>query len=82
CEAWMQVGPERVAKGSRIRLRPRRRADSLDVLLEGRVARVEGVHHDAQDRAYVAVTLEGDSAHLHGAYGRFYFYPDEIEPAA
>ncbi len=82
-EASLTLGDVRVEKGSRVRLRPSRRADSMDLFLAGRDARVEGVYHDVEDAAYVAVTLldddpEGD---LHAATGRFfYFYPDEIEP--
>ncbi|MGH7718270.1 MAG: hypothetical protein ACREON_05430, partial [Gemmatimonadaceae bacterium] len=81
-EAWVQVGPVRVSRGSRVRLSPRRRADSMDMFLAGRVARVEGVYRDVDDVTYVAVTVEDDPASdLHSWYGRFfYFYPEEIEP--
>jgi hypothetical protein len=81
-EAWVQVGCERISKGARVRLRPKRRADSMDLFLSGRVARVEAVHQDVEDRTYVAVVIEDDpAADLHGWYGRFfYFYPDELEP--
>jgi hypothetical protein len=81
-EAWVSVGRVRVTRGARVRLRPRRRADSMDAFLEGRIARVEGVYRDVDDAAYVAVVPEDDpGADLHTWYGRFlYFYPDEIEP--
>jgi len=81
-EASVGVGRVRVMKGARVRLRPRRRADSMDVFLDGRTARVEGVYRDVDDEAYVAVIPEDDpGADLHSWYGRFlYFYPDEIEP--
>jgi hypothetical protein len=81
-EASVGVGRVRVTKGARVRLRPRRRADSMDVFLDGRTARVEGVYRDVDDEAYVAVIPEDDpGADLHSWYGRFlYFYPDEIEP--
>src|SRR5262249_3527676 len=67
-----------VSRGSRVRLTPQRRADSMDMFFKGRTARVESVHHDLDDRAYVAVSIEGDP----GAeiYNRFYyFFPDELE---
>ena len=72
----------RLAQGSRVRLRPNRRADSMDLFLAGRVARVEGVYRDVEDVAWVAVSLDGDPASdLHSSHGRFfYFYPDEVEP--
>ena len=81
-EASLEIGEARVAKGSRVRLRPSRRADSMDLFLAGRTARVEGVYRDVEDVAYVAVVLEDDPASdLHSWHGRFYyFYPEEIEP--
>jgi hypothetical protein len=81
-EASIEVGGTWVAKGSRVRLRPTRRADSMDLFLAGRVAEVQGVYRDVDDVAWVAVSLEGDPASdLHSSHGRFfYFYPDEIEP--
>jgi len=82
-EASLTIADVRVARGSRVRLRPSRRADSMDFFLAGRDARVEGVFRDVEDEAYVAVTLMDDdpAGDLHAATGRFfYFYPDEIEP--
>lgn len=81
-EAWMQLEGMRVSKGSRVRVRPRRRADSMDMFFDGRAARVEGVYRDVEDQTYVAVTLEDDpGGDLHRWYGRFlYFHPEEIEP--
>lgn len=72
------VGSGVVARGSRVRLAPRRMADSMDMFLKGRTARVESVHHDLENRAYVAVTVEDDPA---AGIGKrfFYFFPDELE---
>ncbi|WP_267595630.1 hypothetical protein [Carbonactinospora thermoautotrophica] len=73
----------RVARGSRVLLRPgRRRADAQDMFLAGRVAVVQGVFHDVDDIAYLAVTLEDDpAAELEIAQGRFrYYLPEEVEP--
>ena len=81
-EAWVEVKGARVSKGSRVRLQPSRRADSMDLFLAGRAARVEGVFRDVEDVAYLAVALEDDPASdLHVWHGRFlYFYPEEVEP--
>ncbi len=81
-EASIEVRGTRLAKGSRVLLRPSRRADSMDLFLAGRAARVEGVYRDVEEAVYVAVSLEEDPASdLHSSHGRFfYFYPDEIEP--
>ena len=79
------IGGHRVARGSRVILRPgRRRADAQDMFLAGRAALVEAVLLDVDDTAYLAVTLADDeAADLHAAHGRFlYFAPDEVEPDA
>jgi hypothetical protein len=75
----VSVGRVAVSRGSRVRLAPKAgRADSMDMFLAGRTARVESVHHDVEDRVYVAVSIENDPAAE--IYGRFYyFYPDELE---
>ncbi|GAC1420970.1 MAG: hypothetical protein NVSMB5_13850 [Candidatus Velthaea sp.] len=72
----------KIAQGSAVRLRPKRRADAWDMFLEGKVATVRAIHQDLEDIAYVAVTVDDDPASdLHEWYGRsFFFYPDEVEP--
>jgi hypothetical protein len=78
----VRIGDALVAKGHRVRLHPRRRADAMDMFLVDRAARVEGVFRDVDGMTYVAVTVEDDpAADLHSWYGRFfYFYPEEVEP--
>ncbi|MCV2487926.1 hypothetical protein OF117_01005 [Geodermatophilus sp. YIM 151500] len=73
----------RVARGSRVRLRPRLRgADPQDRFLDGRTARVQAVLLDVDDGRHVAVTLDDDpQADLLGGSGRYrYFAPEEISP--
>ena len=79
--ALAEVAGGTVSKGARVRLAPKRCADSMDLFLAGRTAIVEGVHHDVENQVYVAVTVEGDSASDLGfRTGRFfYFYPEELE---
>jgi hypothetical protein len=81
-DASLLIGEVLVARGTRVILRPTRRADSMDFFLAGKEARVEGVYSDVENESYIAVTLAGDpTADLGAATGRFfYFYPDEIEP--
>ena len=77
------VAGHRVARGSRVILRPgTRRADAQDMFLAGRAALVEAVLLDVDDTTYLAVTLADDpAADLQAAHGRFlYFAPDEVEP--
>jgi hypothetical protein len=74
-----------VSKGSRVRLRPRRRGtDPQDVFLDGRTALVEAVLLDVDDACHLAVSLEDDpAADLNRWYGRYrYFSPDEVVPLA
>jgi hypothetical protein len=79
----IMVNGHRIARGSRVILRPgARRADAQDMFLAGRAALVEAVLLDVDDTAYLAVTLADDpAADLQSAHGRFlYFSPDEVEP--
>ncbi len=80
--AFTVVGGRRIERGSRVRLRPNRRADAMDMFLRDQVATVAGVYRDVDDRTYVAVTVDADpAASLHESFGRFfYFDPAEVEP--
>jgi hypothetical protein len=81
------IGGQRVARGSRVTLRPgARRADAQDMFLAGRTAVVEAVLFDVGDQPYLAVSLaDGPAAELAAdigtTHGRFlYFAPDEVAP--
>ena len=78
----VQVDGVTVARGSRVRLRPHRRADAQDIFVAGRTARVTSVHSDVDGNTHVAVVVDDDpAADLHDWYGRYlYFAPDEVEP--
>jgi hypothetical protein len=71
-----------VSKGTRVLLRPSRRADAQDIFLAGLTAIVARVYFDVDGNTHVAVALEDDpGADLYGATGRFYYFsPDEVEP--
>lgn len=77
----VEVSGRPVSKGSRVRLHPGRRADAMDMFLEGQTATVAGVQRDLEDRVHIAVTVDAEqAADLHDWYGRyFYFGPEEIE---
>jgi hypothetical protein len=77
------IGGQQVARGSLVRLRPgARRADAQDMFLAGRIAEVQAVLLDIEDRPYLAVALtDHPDPDLSIAHGRFlYFMPDEVEP--
>ena len=78
------VGGVELAKGSRILLWPRAGGDIMDLALKGKVAFVDGIEQDYEDRIYIAVTLEDDPGRDLGEDRflghRFFFSPEEIEP--
>jgi hypothetical protein len=71
-------------KGDRVRLRPHKRADILDTLLEGRIAVIEAVEQDFENKIHFAVVLEDDPGRdlgeLRHAGHRFFFSAEEVEP--
>jgi hypothetical protein len=70
----------RTLHGATVRLRPRGRADILDLALVGKQATVRGVERDYEGRTYLAVTLDDDPGQDLGAFGhRFFMRPDEVE---
>ena len=73
-----------LVKGSRVLLWPRAGGDIMDLALKGKVAFVEGIEQDYEDRIYIAVTLEDDPGRDLGEGRflghRFFFSPEEIEP--
>ena len=72
----------RSRKGSRVLLRPSRRADAQDLFLAGLTAVVSRVYFDVDGGTHLAVVLEDDPAgDLYDTTGRFYYFgPEEIEP--
>ncbi len=82
--AAIEIGGMTISKGASVRLRPTRRADSMDLFLAGKTATVEAVYESVDDDTHVGVTLDDDpGADLYRSSGRFfYFAPDELEPLA
>jgi hypothetical protein len=80
----VHAGPYEIRQGDRVRLRPKRRADVMDIVLSGRLATVEAIEIDLEDRCHLAVVIDDDpGAELGYARQighRFFFAPDEIEP--
>jgi hypothetical protein len=81
-EASLDIGSWRVARGSRVCLRPGHRADSIDLCLAGRTATIVGVHTTLEGKSYVSVTLDDDPFAQAGPRFRrsLFFHPDEIVP--
>ncbi len=73
-----------LAVGGRVRLNPRAQGDILDIALKGKVAVIEAIERDFEDRIHIAVTLLDDPGSDLGAAGfpghRFFFSREEVEP--
>lgn len=71
-------------KGSRVRLWPQGTADIFDVALAGRIAMIEAIEQDFEERVHLAVVLEDDPGRdlgeLRQPGHRFFFSPEEVEP--
>lgn len=82
----ISVAGIQVRKGDRVRLRPRSGADILDLALAGRVAIVESLEQDYEGRLHLAVVIDDDPGKDFGMLRqpghRFFFTPEEVEPAA
>jgi hypothetical protein len=80
----IRVGPAELRPGGRVRLRPRGRADILDLALAGMTATVEAIEQDYEGRVYLAVVVDQDPGKDLGALRqpghRFFFQPEEVEP--
>ena len=80
----VHVGRSELRPGDRVRLRPGRRADILDLVLEGKTATIEAIEQDFEGRAYLAVLVDDDPGKDLGALRqpghRFFFLPEEVEP--
>ena len=80
----LHIGQAEVRAGARVILRPKRRADILDLALDGKTAVVEAIEQDFEGQAYLAVLVEDDPGKDLGALRqpghRFFFAPDEVEP--
>jgi hydrogenase maturation protease len=70
--------------GDHVRLRPKRSADALDLLLAGQMATVVAVERDFEDGVHLAVVIDDDPGRDLGVAGlpghRFFFRPEEVEP--
>jgi hydrogenase maturation protease len=70
--------------GDRVKIRPRTRADIMDMALEGKIGTIEAIEEDAEDRILLALVLDDDPGKdlglLRQPGHRFFYAPDEVEP--
>lgn len=71
-------------RGDRVRLRPKKKADIMDLALADQVALIESIEQDYEEQIHLAVVLENDPGRdlgeLRQPGHRFFFTPDEVEP--
>lgn len=81
----VEVGGAEVRAGSRVILRPRAGGDVFDLVLAGRAAVVEALETDYEGTVKLAVVVEDDPGRDLGEARqpghRFFFDPEEVEPA-
>ncbi len=80
----LEIAGVQVKAGDRVRLRPRKGGDVLDIALAGQTASVEALEQDYEGKFHVCVVLENDPGRdlglLRQPGHRFFFDPDEVEP--
>jgi hydrogenase maturation protease len=73
-----------VRPGSRVRLRPRKGGDVMDIALAGQLATVECLEQDYEGKCHVCVVLDNDPGRDMGLLRqpghRFFFDTEEIDP--
>ena len=70
------------SKGDKVRLKlGQRRSDASDMLIDGRIATIEIIHTDYDDKVHIAVTMDDDPGQdmLRDLGIYRFFSPDEVE---
>ena len=74
-----------VKRGDRVRLRPAKMLDMVDIVLTGKTGIVKSIEQDIDEKIQICVQLEGGSSWLPGelqhSSSLFFFMLNEIEPA-
>jgi hypothetical protein len=77
------VGDSQVKAGDRVRIRPKKRADVMDMALAGKIAVIEAVEQDVNGGVQLALVLDDDPGRDLGMMRqpghRFFYATDEVE---
>jgi hydrogenase maturation protease len=80
----LEISGVEVKPGSRVRLRPRKGGDVMDIALAGQIATVECIEQDYDGKQHVCVVLDDDPGKDMGLLRqpghRFFFDAKEVEP--
>ena len=70
--------------GDRVRLRPRKYGDIMDIALAGKIGAIESIEQDYEGNVQIAVVIDDDPGKdlgmLRQPGHRFFFSVQEIEP--
>jgi len=82
----VEIAGVQVRVGDRVRLRPRKGGDVMDLALAGQIATIEAIEQDYEGKSHVCVVLDDDPGRdlglLRQPGHRFFFSPEEVEPLA
>jgi len=80
---YLEISGVEVRTGSRVRLRPRKGGDVMDIALAGQTATVECIEQDYEGKSHVCVVLDEDPGRDMGLLRqpghRFFFDAEEVE---
>jgi hydrogenase maturation protease len=80
----LQISGVEVRAGSRVRLRPRKGGDVMDIALARQIATIESIEQDYEGKPHVCVVLDEDPGKDMGLLRqpghRFFFDAEEVEP--
>jgi hydrogenase maturation protease len=80
----LEISGVEVRTGSRVRLRPRKGGDVMDIALAGQIATIECIEQDYEGKRHVCVVLDQDPGRDMGLLRqpghRFFFDAEEVEP--
>src|SRR6202021_3974962 len=81
---YLEISGVEGRTGSRVRLRPRKGGDVMDIALAGQTATVECIEQDYEGKSHVCVVLDEDPGRDMGLLRqpghRFFFDAEEVEP--
>ncbi|QBD82546.1 hypothetical protein EPA93_43880 [Ktedonosporobacter rubrisoli] len=82
--SFVLVDGREVKAGDHVLLKPKAHADIFDIALNSKIARVEAIQQDFENRIYLVVTVDDDPGQepwderLMPGH-RFFFFPEEVE---
>jgi len=80
-ETQVTVDGRTFRREGKVVLRPGAQGDPFDMMVDGKVATIERIYYDTEDKLYLAVTVDDDPGQdLLRDSGRYlFFFPDEVE---